>query len=67
MENIQEWIQEALEASEEGGDWKVFLVGTKCDLTEKREVDKNKAIRIAETIKAEYWEVSSKTGRINFF
>ena len=37
----------------------VILVGNKCDLEEKREVDKNQAMEYAKSIKAKYYETSA--------
>jgi small GTP-binding protein len=37
----------------------VILVGNKCDLEEKREVDKNQAMELAKSIKAKYYETSA--------
>jgi len=43
-------------------DVELILVGTKCDIEKKRQVNKNIALQFANELKIDYLEVSSKTG-----
>ncbi|XP_044585721.1 ras-related protein Rab-34 [Cotesia glomerata] len=61
LSHCKQWLEEA--ARSNTGNYFVFLVGTKRDLmsTQVYEIVEKRAITIAESLKAEYWSVSSKT------
>ncbi|KAJ8950429.1 hypothetical protein NQ318_003705 [Aromia moschata] len=64
LHHCQTWLREALTASHSMCPF-IFLVGSKRDLLKKyayRNVEIN-AIKVAEKLNAEYWPVSSKTGK----
>ncbi|KAJ6659043.1 hypothetical protein lerEdw1_019345 [Lerista edwardsae] len=63
LDHTKQWLEDALRENDPGSSF-VFLVGTKKDLVsdaacERTELD---AIRFANTMQAEYWSVSAKTG-----
>ncbi|XP_057322336.1 ras-related protein Rab-34-like isoform X2 [Microplitis mediator] len=61
LSHCRQWLEEA--ARSNTGDYHIFLVGTKRDLMSNQvyKIIEKRAIAIAESLKAEYWSVSSKT------
>ena len=56
--NVPLWLKEIREYGSKIN--KIYLVGTKADLTFKREITKSEAVKFAEENKLEYFEISSK-------
>mmetsp|Transcript_13174 Transcript_13174/g.30012 ORF Transcript_13174/g.30012 Transcript_13174/m.30012 type:complete len:215 (-) Transcript_13174:163-807(-) len=56
---VQSWLKEVRNASE---DPLIFVVGNKMDMHEEREVTSDEGLQVAKLVKAEFAEVSAKTG-----
>lgn len=63
LDHTKQWLEDALRENEPGSSF-VFLVGTKKDLLSDAACERTEqdAIRFANTMQAEYWSVSAKTG-----
>mmetsp|Transcript_66695 Transcript_66695/g.124579 ORF Transcript_66695/g.124579 Transcript_66695/m.124579 type:complete len:213 (-) Transcript_66695:288-926(-) len=59
FDTVQSWLKEVRNASE---DPLIFVVGNKMDLQEKRQVTTDEGLQVAKLVKAEFAEVSAKTG-----
>jgi len=59
FDTVQGWLKEVRNASE---DPLIYVVGNKMDLEESRKVSSEEGRQVAKVVKAEYAEVSAKTG-----
>ncbi|KAF4082641.1 hypothetical protein AMELA_G00153910 [Ameiurus melas] len=64
LEHTKQWLMEALNENEPNSCF-IFLVGTKRDLLSPDECQRTErdAVKMAAEMNAEFWSVSSKTGR----
>ncbi|XP_068121585.1 ras-related protein Rab-39B-like [Hyperolius riggenbachi] len=61
FESIQNWYQEVMERTQPHP-LLIFLLGTKSDLQDHRDVTREEAQNLANTLKAPYLETSARTG-----
>ncbi|KAM7050869.1 ras-related protein Rab-36 isoform 5-T6 [Molossus nigricans] len=69
LEHTRQWLDDALRENEPGSCF-VFLVGTKKDLLSRAACEQTEveAVHLANSMQAEYWSVSAKTGEnVNAF